>query len=61
MERNRRMREERARSAYRGPRGEITPAWLWAQFWRLVAAGESSFVITLAGQSYCALYATRLS
>lgn len=49
MERNRRIREERARSAYRGPRGEITPAWLWAQFWRLVTAGESWFVITLAG------------
>lgn len=61
MERNRRIREERARSAYRGPRGEITPAWLWAQFWRLVTAGESWFVITLAGQLYYALFTTRLS
>ncbi|KAL4073717.1 chloride channel [Scleroderma citrinum] len=48
-ERNRRIREESARSTYRGPQGEITPTWLWAQFWRLLSAGESWFVITLAG------------
>lgn len=48
-ERNRRIREERARSACRGPRGEITPAWIWSQFRRLLSAGESGFVITLVG------------
>ncbi|KAI6121899.1 chloride channel [Pisolithus sp. B1] len=48
-ERNRRIREERARLACRGPRGEITPAWIWSQFRRLLSAGESGFVITLVG------------
>ncbi|KAG1715768.1 hypothetical protein ID866_1392 [Astraeus odoratus] len=48
-ERNRRIREEQALSAYRGPHGEITAAWMWAQFKRLLSAGESWFVMTLTG------------
>lgn len=52
IERNRRIRDaDKSRTAYRGPNGEITPAWVWAQFWKLVTAGESWFVITLVGPS----------
>ncbi|KAG1767420.1 chloride channel [Suillus occidentalis] len=50
VERNRRVRNARAaRAAYRGPRGEITPAWVWAQFWRFLRAGEPWLVISLVG------------
>ncbi|KAF8554241.1 hypothetical protein OG21DRAFT_1462931 [Imleria badia] len=50
IERNRRIRDtDKSRTAYRGPNGEITPAWVWAQCWKLVIAGESWFVITLVG------------
>jgi chloride channel 3/4/5 len=52
IERNRRIRDtDKSRTAYRGPNGEITPAWVWAQCWKLVIAGESWFVITLVGSS----------
>ena len=52
IERNRRIRDvDKSRTAYRGPNGEITPAWVWAQCWKLVTAGESWFVITLVGPS----------
>lgn len=52
IERNRRVRDtEKSRTAYRGPNGEITPAWVWVQLWKLVTAGESWFVITLVGSS----------
>jgi chloride channel 3/4/5 len=52
IERNRRIRDtDKSRTAYRGPNGEITPAWVWAQCWKLVTAGESWFVITLVGSS----------
>ncbi|KIJ60010.1 hypothetical protein HYDPIDRAFT_99474, partial [Hydnomerulius pinastri MD-312] len=48
VERNRRIRDaEKARTAYRGPRGEITPAWVWAQLLKVLSAGESWLVITL--------------
>ncbi|KIK39991.1 hypothetical protein CY34DRAFT_807654 [Suillus luteus UH-Slu-Lm8-n1] len=50
VERNRRIRNARAaRAAFRGPRGEITPAWVWAQFWRFLRAGEPWLVISLVG------------
>ncbi|KAH7912423.1 chloride channel [Hygrophoropsis aurantiaca] len=50
IERNRRIRNATySRTAYRGPRGEITPAWIWAQFRKFLGAGESWFVITLVG------------
>ncbi|KAH0826459.1 chloride channel [Lanmaoa asiatica] len=50
MVRNRRIRDaDKSRTAYRGPNGEITPAWVWAQCWKLLAAGESWFIITLVG------------
>ncbi|KAH0828174.1 chloride channel [Lanmaoa asiatica] len=50
IERNRRIRDaDKSRTAYRGPNGEITPAWVWAQCWKLVTAGESWLVITLVG------------
>lgn len=48
-ERNRRMHDEKARAACRGPRGEITPAWVWAQLRRLLSEAESWIVITLVG------------
>ncbi|KAF9227018.1 Cl-channel protein [Gyrodon lividus] len=50
IERNRRIRDaDKARTAYRGVHGEITPAWVWAQCWKLLTAGESWFMITLVG------------
>ncbi|KAH7889103.1 chloride channel [Phlebopus sp. FC_14] len=50
VERNRRIRSSReARTAHRGPRGEITPAWVWAQVLKLLGAAESWLVITLVG------------
>lgn len=35
--------------AYRGPSGEITPTWVWAQLWRFLRAGEPWLVISLVG------------
>ncbi|KAG2148738.1 chloride channel [Suillus bovinus] len=50
VERNRRLRNlKAAKAAYRGPRGEITPTWVWAQFWRFLRAGEPWLVISLVG------------
>ncbi|KAG2355500.1 chloride channel [Suillus spraguei] len=50
VERNRRIRNAKAaKAAFRGPRGEITPAWVWAQFWRFLRAGEPWLVISLVG------------
>ncbi|KAG2112083.1 chloride channel [Suillus clintonianus] len=50
VERNRRIRNAKAaKVAYRGPRGEITPTWVWAQFWRFLRAGEPWLVISLVG------------
>ncbi|KAG8926196.1 glycerol ethanol, ferric requiring protein [Tulasnella sp. 418] len=50
LERNRRLRTERnIESTLRGTRGEITVSWLWAQSRKVVAAGQSWFVVSLAG------------
>ncbi|KAG1861551.1 chloride channel [Suillus subalutaceus] len=50
VERNRRIRNAKAtKAAYRGPRGEITPTWVWAQLWRFLRAGEPWLVISLVG------------
>ncbi|KAG1725409.1 chloride channel [Suillus paluster] len=50
VERNRRIRNAKeAQAAHRGPRGEITPVWVWAQFWRFLSAGEPWLVISLVG------------
>ena len=52
IERNRRIRDaDKSRTAYRGPNGEITPAWVWTQCWKLGTAAESWFMITLVGSS----------
>jgi chloride channel 3/4/5 len=51
VERNRHIRNAKAaRDAHRGPRGEITPAWVWAQCWRFLGAGEPWLVISLVGK-----------
>ncbi|KAG2101302.1 chloride channel [Suillus discolor] len=50
VERNRRIRNAKAAQvAYRGPSGEITPTWVWAQLWRFLRAGEPWLVISLVG------------
>ncbi|KAJ7497777.1 Cl-channel protein [Mycena latifolia] len=50
LERNRRIRDARTvYSAHRGPRGEITAAWLWAQLRRAFDAGQTWFVVSLVG------------
>ncbi|KAG2047130.1 hypothetical protein BDR06DRAFT_964310 [Suillus hirtellus] len=50
VERNRRIRNAKAaKVAYRGPSGEITPTWVWAQLWRFLRAGEPWLVISLVG------------
>lgn len=55
VERNRRIRNAKAaKVAYRGPSGEITPTWVWAQLWRFLRAGEPWLVISLVGKD-CAL------
>ncbi|KAL0956839.1 hypothetical protein HGRIS_002951 [Hohenbuehelia grisea] len=50
LERNRRIRNERnARVCERGPRGEITVDWLRSQLRKIVDAGQTWFVVSLAG------------
>lgn len=51
LERNRRIRH--ANSVYassRGPSGEINLPWLWAQFRKVVEAGQTWFVVSLVGE-----------
>ncbi|KAI0744009.1 Cl-channel protein [Daedaleopsis nitida] len=50
IERNRRLRA--ARQSYvphRGPRGEVTLAWIWSRLRNIAHAGQSWFVVTLVG------------
>ncbi|KAF8837685.1 hypothetical protein BDN67DRAFT_1026839 [Paxillus ammoniavirescens] len=62
IEKNRRIRDaDKARTAYRGANGEITPAWVWAQCWKLLTAGESWFVITLVGGIFIGVNAALIS
>ncbi|KAF8893437.1 Cl-channel protein [Infundibulicybe gibba] len=50
LERDRRIRNTRALNASRrGPAGEITLPWLWAQFRRVLDTGQSWFVVSLVG------------
>ncbi|KAG8929206.1 glycerol ethanol, ferric requiring protein [Tulasnella sp. 417] len=50
LERNRRLRNDREiATSLRGTHGEITMQWAWAQFLRLSSAGQSWFVVSLAG------------
>jgi chloride channel 3/4/5 len=56
LERNRRIRHANKvyASSQRGPRGEITRRWLWAQLWKMVDAGQTWFVVSLVGEYlYC--------
>ncbi|KAJ7091935.1 Cl-channel protein [Mycena belliarum] len=50
LERNRRIRDARTVfAAHRGPRGEMTAPWLWAQVRRALDAGQTWFVVSLVG------------
>ncbi|EPQ57090.1 Cl-channel protein [Gloeophyllum trabeum ATCC 11539] len=50
IERNRRIRAARDAELHRrGPRGEVTAAWLWSQLRKVLHAGQSWFVVTLVG------------
>ncbi|KAI0633604.1 Cl-channel protein [Trametes polyzona] len=50
IERNRRLRAARRQSIpHRGPRGEVTLAWLWARLLSIAYASQSWFVVTLVG------------
>ncbi|KAG8977408.1 glycerol ethanol, ferric requiring protein [Tulasnella sp. 425] len=50
LERNRRLRDDREiATSLRGAHGEITQQWVWAQLLRLSSAGQSWFVVSLAG------------
>ncbi|KAI0358600.1 Cl-channel protein [Trametes cingulata] len=50
IERNRRLRAARRQSIpHRGPRGEVTLAWLWSRLQTIAYAGQSWFIVTLVG------------
>ena len=50
LERNRRLRSEREIAInVHGANGEITKSWAWAHWLKLMAAGQSWFVVSLAG------------
>ncbi|PAV18791.1 voltage-gated chloride channel [Pyrrhoderma noxium] len=50
LERKRRLRTSRAvELSHRGPNGEITLSWLWAQFTKAIVASQTWLVVSLAG------------
>ncbi|KAH9937739.1 Cl-channel protein [Amylocystis lapponica] len=50
VERNRRLRHaQEKKSARRGPRGEVTFAWLWSKLSGIVNASQSWIVVSLVG------------
>ncbi|TFK66499.1 hypothetical protein BDN72DRAFT_145044 [Pluteus cervinus] len=50
LERSRRLHNARTvYASHRGPRGEVTIPWLWAQFRKIMDAGQSWFVVSLVG------------
>ncbi|TFK53546.1 hypothetical protein OE88DRAFT_1676743 [Heliocybe sulcata] len=50
IERNRRIRANQEADLHRrGPRGEVTAAWLWSKLRHVLHAGQSWFVVTLVG------------
>ena len=52
LERNRRI--NKAQTLYneeRGPHGEVTIPWLWAQLRKIADAGQTWFVVSLVGRS----------
>ena len=51
LERNRRLRTtRRVNATNRGPNGEITLAWVWAQMLKAVSAAQTWLVISVAGK-----------
>lgn len=53
LERNRRI--NKAQTVYneeRGPKGEVTIPWLWAQLRKVADAGQTWFVVSLVGESH---------
>lgn len=51
LERKRRLRTSRAvELSHRGPNGEITLSWLWAQFTKAIVASQTWLVVSLAGE-----------
>lgn len=53
LERNRRLRAaQQAKSAHRGPNGEITLPWIQAQIYKTFGAAQTWLVISLAGTLY---------
>lgn len=62
LERNRRLRNDREiATSLRGAHGEITQQWVWAQLLRLSSAGQSWFVVSLAGRSAMRAFAQHIS
>ena len=52
LERKRRLRTSRAvESSHRGPNGEITLSWLWAQLLKAIVASQTWLVVSLAGEA----------
>ncbi|TFK83399.1 Cl-channel protein [Polyporus arcularius HHB13444] len=50
IERNRRLRAARKSNVpYRGPRGEVSLAWIWSRLRNIAHAGQSWFVVSLVG------------
>ncbi|KXN90887.1 hypothetical protein AN958_03541 [Leucoagaricus sp. SymC.cos] len=50
LERNRRLKAaSESATLRRGPRGEVTIAWLWGQIRKAVSSGQSWFVVSLVG------------
>lgn len=51
LERNRRIRRaDKTHASHRGPRGEITLPWLWAQVLKVIDAAQTWFVVTIVGK-----------
>jgi chloride channel 3/4/5 len=50
LERNRRLRTSRdIQTSLRDSQGRINPSWVKAQIQKLIAAGQSWFVVSIAG------------
>ena len=51
LERNRRIRHAKVYAvSHRGPRGELTFRWFWAQLRNVVDAAQTWFVVSLVGE-----------
>ncbi|GBE80493.1 predicted protein [Sparassis crispa] len=50
IERNRRLRNaQKVHAARRGPRGELTVAWVWSHLWKILNSAQSWIVVSLVG------------